>query len=262
MIRNKIILLGMLLLVLVSTTGCMTVLDDGETGVKKVWGKYQEEELTTGFKLYNPISTTIYKINTKTINIEETVDVPSNEGLIVKTDVSVIYHLIPENVAEMKKEVTGDIVKTLIVPNIRNGLRDVASGYEAKEMYSEKGRSEIADKLKEQLQLKVEKYVVIEDVLLRDIVLPARVTEAIEVKIDAEQKAQAKEFELMSAKKDAEIEIERAKGIAEANRIISGSITKEYIQYKFIEGLNDGNTEVIYVPTEANIPIMEATRSK
>ena len=56
----------------------------------------------------------------------------------------------------------------------------------------------------------------------------------------------------------AQAEIERAKGVAEANRIISNSITTEYIKYRFVEGLNDGNTEVIYVPTEANLPILEA----
>ncbi len=67
--------------------------------------------------------------------------------------------------------------------------------------------------------------------------------------------AQAK---LESAVKLADAEVARAKGIAEANRIISGSLTKEYLQYRFIEGLNDGSTEVIYVPTEANLPILEA----
>ena len=61
-----------------------------------------------------------------------------------------------------------------------------------------------------------------------------------------------------SAKLKAEAEVTRAKGIAEANEIISESLTEEYIQYKFVEGLNDGNTEVIYVPTEANLPILEA----
>lgn len=61
-----------------------------------------------------------------------------------------------------------------------------------------------------------------------------------------------------SAKLKAEAEILRAEGIAEANKIIAGSITDEYIRYKFVEGLNDGNTEVIYVPTEANLPILEA----
>lgn len=61
-----------------------------------------------------------------------------------------------------------------------------------------------------------------------------------------------------SAKLKAEAEVLRAQGIAEANEIIAGSLTEEYIRYKFVEGLNDGNTEVIYVPTEANLPILEA----
>lgn len=55
-----------------------------------------------------------------------------------------------------------------------------------------------------------------------------------------------------------EADIIRAEGIAEANKIIAGSISDEYLKYKFIEGLNDGNTEVIYVPTEANLPLLEA----
>lgn len=67
--------------------------------------------------------------------------------------------------------------------------------------------------------------------------------------------AQAK---LDSAVKLADAEVARARGIAEANNIIAGSITEEYLKYRFIEGLNDGNTEVIYVPTEANLPILEA----
>ena len=61
-----------------------------------------------------------------------------------------------------------------------------------------------------------------------------------------------------SAKLKADAEVIRAEGIAKANEIIAGSITAEYIKYKFVEGLNDGNTEVIYVPTEANLPILEA----
>lgn len=61
-----------------------------------------------------------------------------------------------------------------------------------------------------------------------------------------------------SAKLMAEADVLRAIGIAEANKIIGGSITEQYLKYKFIEGLNDGNTEVIYVPTEANLPILEA----
>jgi len=66
------------------------------------------------------------------------------------------------------------------------------------------------------------------------------------------------EAELESAKLKSQSDVIRAQGIAEANKIIAGSISAEYLKYKFIEGLNDGNTEVIYVPTEANLPILEA----
>ena len=68
--------------------------------------------------------------------------------------------------------------------------------------------------------------------------------------VEAEAKKQ-------SAQYLADAEVIRAQGIAQANKIIGDSITPNYLKYKFIEGLNDGTTETIYVPTEANIPILE-----
>ena|SRR3990167_583111 len=58
----------------------------------------------------------------------------------------------------------------------------------------------------------------------------------------------------------AQAEVERAKGVAEANRIIGDSLAgnESYLRYLWIQGLNDGTSEVIYVPTEANLPILEA----
>lgn len=60
----------------------------------------------------------------------------------------------------------------------------------------------------------------------------------------------------------AEAEVERAKGVAEANKIIGSSLkdNEAYLRYLWIQGLQDGSSEVIYVPTEANLPILEATR--
>lgn len=63
---------------------------------------------------------------------------------------------------------------------------------------------------------------------------------------------------LESAELIKQTDIIRAQGIAEANRIISSSLTDRYIQWKWVEGLHDGSSEVIYVPTEANLPILEA----
>lgn len=72
------------------------------------------------------------------------------------------------------------------------------------------------------------------------------------------------EAALEEAKGKALAEIERAKGVAEANRIIGESLkgNDDYLRYLWIQGLNDGSSEVIYIPTEANLPIMEANRLK
>lgn len=61
---------------------------------------------------------------------------------------------------------------------------------------------------------------------------------------------------------EAEAEVERAKGVAQANKIIGESLNENenYLRYLWIQSLNDGNAETIYVPTEANLPILEADR--
>lgn len=67
---------------------------------------------------------------------------------------------------------------------------------------------------------------------------------------------------LEAEKLNAESEIERAKGVAESNRIIGEGLknNEEYLKYLWIKGLNDGSGEVIYIPTEAGLPILEANR--
>lgn len=61
----------------------------------------------------------------------------------------------------------------------------------------------------------------------------------------------------------ADAEIERAKGVAEANRIIGDSLqgNEAYLRYLWIIGLQDANGETIYIPTEAGLPILEAGKA-
>jgi len=59
---------------------------------------------------------------------------------------------------------------------------------------------------------------------------------------------------------NARAEVERARGAAEAMYIVQDALTDEYIRYLWVRQLNLGNTSIIYVPTEANIPLLEAGR--
>lgn len=58
----------------------------------------------------------------------------------------------------------------------------------------------------------------------------------------------------------AEAEVERAKGAAQAQAIIADTLTEPYLRYLYIQGLGQGEHEVIYLPTEAGLPILEAGR--
>lgn len=84
----------------------------------------------------------------------------------------------------------------------------------------------------------------------------------------AESNRQIKTLEaraqMESAKHLADAEVIRAKGVAEANRIIGDSLkgNESYLRYLWIHGLADGKNQVIYVPTEGNLPILEANRMK
>jgi hypothetical protein len=94
----------------------------------------------------------------------------------------------------------------------------------------------------------------IEEVLVTELSLPEKFRQAVELKLQSEQMALQKEFELKQAKKDAEIEIARAQGAAKAQEIVQRTLSPNYLQYLWISTLNK-NPNVIYVATEANMPV-------
>lgn len=63
-----------------------------------------------------------------------------------------------------------------------------------------------------------------------------------------------------AAKEEARAEVERARGTAQANKIVADSITEPYLRYLYINNLSDTDNQVIYLPTEAGLPILEADR--
>lgn len=255
---------GLFAIAIFMSSGCgVRSVEDGQAGVKANFGKIEDRALTTGWHFYMPIFSWIEIWDVKTQELKETASVPSSEGLISTLDVSLIYNVTKENVVAVRKNIGINYVSKIVEPYLREAIRNVASGYEVKALFQDKGRKEISQKMLEFLQGKLEpRGITIQDVLLRDVQLPRPFAESIQVKLRTEQEALQKEFELQKAKKDAEIEIARAEGVAQSNKIIAGSIDGNYLRYLWIKGLQTNNMQVIYVPTEGNIPIMEANRFK
>jgi regulator of protease activity HflC (stomatin/prohibitin superfamily) len=251
----------MLCLAMLLLPACV-IIEDGEVGVKKSFGSISDDPVGQGPIIQIPVVRTVETWNTKLQEIKESAAVPSSEGLIVGLDASLLFRVNPADAPMIRKTIGPSwvYVDKLVVPYFRSGLRDVVSGYEVKDIYSVSGRGEIAGKLKEFLVEELSpRGIIVQDVLLRDVKLPQRFKESIERKLTAEQKVQEKQFELDQAVKDAEIEIARAKGAAEAQEIVRSTLSDSYLQYLWIKTLNE-NPNVIYVSTEANMPIVR-TRS-
>jgi len=239
-------------------TACVIV-EDGEVGISKSFGKIGDDPVPQGIALVIPVARQVETWNVKLQEYKEQATVPSSEGLIVGLDTSLLFKVEPDQVPTIRKTVGTERVyyQTLILPYFRNALRDVVAGYPVKNIYSEQGRKEIADKIKRRLVENLgPRGVTIVDVLLRDVQLPARFRESIELKLTAEQRVQQKQFELEQAAKDAQIEVARARGAAEAQAIVRSTLSGAYLQYLWIKTLNE-NPNVIYVATEANMPIFK-----
>jgi hypothetical protein len=86
------------------------------------------------------------------------------------------------------------------------------------------------------------------------------IEEARAAEESATLKAQAR---VTQAKAEGEAELVRAKATAEANQILGQSLkdNEAYLRYLWIQGLQDGNGERIYIPTEAGLPILEAGKA-
>jgi len=248
-----------LMAVLVLVSGCV-VIEDGQVGVSKSFGSIKDEPVGQGLVLQFPVIRTVETWNTKLQELKETAQVPSSEGLIVGLDTSLLFRVDPGQAPAIRKTVGWNYIDVLVIPYFRNAVRDVVSGYPVKNIYSESGRKEIASKIKDFLKENLEsRGIRVEDVLLRDVKLPQRFRESIEAKLTAEQQVQQKQFMLQQAKKDAEIEVARAKGAAQAQEIVRSTLSDSYLQYLWIKTLSE-NPNVIYVATEANLPLFKQSK--
>jgi regulator of protease activity HflC (stomatin/prohibitin superfamily) len=244
-------------------TACVIV-EDGEVGVSKSFGAISDTPVPQGIAFVLPVVRQIETWNVKLQELKETAAVPSSEGLIVGLDTSLLFQVTREEAPRIRKTVGTErmYIERLVVPYFRNAVRDVVAGYPVKNIYAEQGRKDIALKIRGFLRENLgPRGIEVVDVLLRDVKLPQRFKESIEAKLTAEQRVQQKQFELEQAKKEAEIEVARARGAAEAQQIIRETLSNRYLQYLWIQTLNQ-NPNVIYVATEANMPIFKGVAGK
>ncbi len=186
--------------------------------------------------------------------------VPSKEGLTIELEISALFHLDSEKAVEVYKTVGPQYVDILFVPQFRAAARGVTGGSEAKALYTSE-REALAKVIQEHLQVLVQnRGLIAESILLRRVALPRTVSDAIEQKLKSEQEFERMKF--VNQREDMEAERKRieAKGVRDSQAIVSETLTPQYLNYLWIKNLAE-NQNVIYVATEANLPIFRAVES-
>jgi prohibitin 1 len=163
-------------------------------------------------------------------------------------DITVLYHLNSDKASGLYREVGLDFEQKIIRPEIRSIIREIIAFYEAKDIYSER-RDEVVQKILDKLKEKlIVRGIAVEDVLLRDVTLPANLAQSIQEKLQAEQESQKYDFILQKEKKEADRKRIEAAGQRDSQKIINESLTTNYLYYQYINTLKD-RQGTIYVPT-------------
>jgi len=238
-------------------TNC-AVVRQGEVGVKRTLGKYADRPYTEGLRMYNPFTTRIIKVSTQTENLEVELSIPSKEGLNIRSEVSILYNVIPKETPDILREIGTDFERNIILPVFRSAVADVSARFFAKDMHTGE-RSTIENAIRDQMMSLLKgRGIVIEAVLLKSIQLPPSLARAIEAKLEAEQQAQRMQFVLQEERQEAERKRIQAEGVRDAQNIIAQGLDPLLLQYKsieaFLELAKSPNTKIII--SDGDMPML------
>ncbi|PIQ48705.1 MAG: peptidase [Cytophagales bacterium CG12_big_fil_rev_8_21_14_0_65_40_12] len=168
---------------------------------------------------------------------EETMDVLDKNGLSIKVDVSVRFYPRFDRIGHIYERFRLGYINTLVIPEVRSTVRQVMGRYTAEEIYSTKRqdvetaiRTETAEVLGNETN-----NVTMTTLLIRSIILPDKIKQAIESKLQQEQEALAYQFRLDKEKSEAERKRIAAEGESAANKIINNSLTPSLLKMRGIE---------------------------
>ena len=226
------------LTVLSVATGCATTVGPGRLGV--LWRASDGTQATTygeGLHYFAPWNDlTVY--DTRAMSHDEVLDVIAINGLSIKLDASVRYHLNPAEIVALQKEIGSEYYSKILEPVLRSEARRVFGRYTPEEIYSTK-RELIEREIREGLRAKIQgKHIVLEAILIRNVELPLTIRTAIDQKLAAEQEVLKMKYVIEVSKATADQKRVEAQGVADYNRIVATSLSAPILDFERIQTLN------------------------
>jgi regulator of protease activity HflC (stomatin/prohibitin superfamily) len=260
---------GVIVILIGLSIACVVQVEPGQVGVQKLFGKVSNNILESGLNIINPlVQVVMFDVRTENYTMsgvqdegskqgDDAIRVLTADGLEVVIDLTVLYKVIPTEAPRILKEVGTDYRNVLVRPICRTKIRDNAVYYDAVALYSTK-RDEFQSKIFSTIETNFkERGLLLEQLLVRNITLPASVKASIESKINAEQDAQKMQFVLQKETQEAQRKRVEAQGIADYQKILSTGLSDKLLQYEMIKAItNSPNAKLIFMTNGKNLPMM------
>lgn len=256
-------LLGFFVLVILISKSAVTI-GSGQAGVLyKTFGGgvvTDEPPLGEGFHVVAPWNRVfIYEVRQQ--ELFEKMKVLSSNGLEIQIDASAWFQPTFESLGKLHQEKSEQYVNRILLPAIRSAARSVVGRYTPEQLYSSK-RDAIQQEIFAETKIYVEdQFIQLNEILVRDVTLPPTIREAIEKKLKQEQETLEYEFRLVTADKEAQRQRIEARGKADANLILSASLTDKILQDKGIDATiklsESPNSKLVIVGSgESGLPLI------
>ncbi len=254
-----------LLLVLISlmVIGCGTNVPSGHHGVKYyrfAGGTQMGKVYGEGFQWHLPWNS-LFVYKTQLDEQRENLHVLSADGASIELETSVWFRPAIDKLDSLQISVGPNYYNVVIGPALRGEARGIVGSYKPDEIYSTK-RELIASEILEAMKKVVgEKHVMIENIIIRNVTLPKKITDAIEEKLAADQEQKRMKFVLLKEKQEADRKRIEAKGIRDFQATVSQGLTKNLLLWKGIEATEklaqSPNTKIVVIgSSESGLPLI------
>lgn len=262
----------------VVTIACgIRVIPPGHIGVPVLFGKVDVNERHAGLHVINPLkSIKLMSIRTQEYTMTavkgegakteyDAIKVLTKDGLPVDMDMTALFRLIPDKADEVFSTIGLNYIDVIVRPKTRTQIREDVTRYTFEELYDVEQRTAAALQILKNLNSALEpRGIFVEEILIRDIRPPKKISDAIALKLEEQQNVQRMQFTLEKEAKEALRKEVEAGGVAIAQEIINKSITPQYLQYYYIMQLEKiaktQNTTVVIMPFDQNlIPMLNIT---
>lgn len=263
---------GIILIILGFLTSSVRQIDAGHVGVISLFGNVSDRTLNSGLNFVNPLAT-VTEFDIKTLNYtmsathdegdrqgDDAIRVLTADGLEVVIDLTVLYRVVSDDAPKIYQQIGADYTDKVVRPITRTRIRDNAVYYDAVALYSTR-RDEFQTRIYKTIEADFKKRgLLLEQLLIRNIDLPASVKKTIESKINAEQDAQKMQFVLQKERQEAERKRVEAQGIADYQKILSTGLSDKQLQYEQIKAQRElaasPNAKIVIMGSRGNVPLI------